>query len=269
MKLVVLCDDHARTPFAAEHGFSLWIETKEGSHVLFDTGTTNVFMKNATLLGIDLRDVTDVVLSHGHYDHVGGLGYLLEVARPRIWVRRGIDLPKYSKTRYTGAPYSWEEIRKMGASIEYVDRDVVKISDTVFVWGPAKMTNSFEEPDPTFLVKEVETMKRDYFEEELNLTLKTSKGLVVVTGCAHRGIVNIASEAKRLFGEHIHLLLGGFHLVNAPLEKIQRVVEKLNELGVENIAPCHCTGEQAIQYFKSSFKGNIISCQVGTRMVFE
>lgn len=269
MKLVVLCDDHARAPFTAEHGFSLWLETKKGDRILFDTGATDVFMKNAALLGIDLSDVTDVVLSHGHYDHVGGLRYLLKVSHPKIWVRREIGFPKYSKARYAGPPWPWEKIEETVGPINYVDDHVVELHNTAFVWGPARMENTFEEPDPAFFVKDGKATKRDYFEEELNLTLKTSKGLVVITGCAHRGIVNIVSEAKRLFGKRIHLVLGGFHLVNAPIEKIQWVAGRLNELGIEHLAPCHCTGEEAIRYFKSSFRDKIADCHVGTEMVIE
>ena len=81
--------------------------------------------------------------------------------------------------------------------------------------------------------------------------------------------MNIVSEAKRLFGKRIYLVLGGFHLVNAPIEKIQWVAERLNELGIEHLAPCHCTGEEAIQYFKSSFRDKIADCHVGTEMVIE
>jgi len=269
MKLVILCNDRARAPLTAEHGFSVWLEVSGRRRILFDTGASDVFMENAKLLRIDLSKVTDVVLSHGHYDHVGGLKNLLLKVRPKIWARREITLLKYSKARYIGPPYSWEEIEEVAGHIEYVDDHIVELCDSVFVWGPARMGNSFEEPDPMFLVRDEKVVKRDYFEEELNLTVKTSKGLVVITGCAHRGIVNIVSEATQLFKERVYLVLGGFHLRNAPLEKIQWVTDKFSQLGVERLVPCHCTGREATRFFKGYFESEVFDCYAGIEMVIE
>ncbi|MDI3517501.1 MAG: 7,8-dihydropterin-6-yl-methyl-4-(beta-D-ribofuranosyl)aminobenzene 5-phosphate synthase [Thermotogota bacterium] len=269
MKLTILCNDRARAPMIAEHGFSVLLEASDDRHVLFDTGASDVFMKNAKLLKIDLSGITDVVLSHGHYDHVGGLKDLLLKVRPRIWVRREIAFLKYSKARYIGPSYSWNEIEEAAEHIKYVNDHIEELSDSVFVWGPARMGNSFEEPDSEFLVRKEKTVKRDYFEEELNLTVRSSKGLVVITGCAHRGIINIITEAAQLFRDQIYMVLGGFHLRNAPLEKIQWVTEKFNQLDIKRLVPCHCTGREAIQLFKKHFEGEVLDCYVGAEMMIE
>jgi 7,8-dihydropterin-6-yl-methyl-4-(beta-D-ribofuranosyl)aminobenzene 5'-phosphate synthase len=263
MKITILCNDKARRPFFSEHGFSALVETEECS-VLFDTGSTDVFLKNMGILNLNPSEIENVVLSHGHYDHVGGLRYLSGKGYFQVRAKSSVFLPNYSGKRFAGI--DWERLK---GSFQFgeLERNVQKICGSVFAWGPAPMVNDFEEPDPKFQVIQSGEKMRNFFEEELNLVIDREQGLILLTGCAHRGIANIAYGAQSLFGERINMIVGGFHLFNASLERIQRVIAYFNEIGVEKLMPCHCTGERAIKLFRRKFKGEVLTCEAGTEIV--
>jgi len=264
MKITILCNDKAQKPFASEHGFSALVDTGE-CYILFDTGASDVFLKTMKILNLNPTRIKDVVLSHGHYDHVGGMRYLRGKGNFTVWTKRSVFLPNYSRKRFTGI--NWE---RLNGSFQFVELEsnAQQICGSVFAWGPAPMVNDFEEPDPKFRVIQNGKTIRNFFEEELSLVIDSEGGLTILTGCAHRGIVNIAQGAQIFFKKGIRLILGGFHLSGATLEKIQRVVGALNELGVERVMPCHCSGERAIQVFREKFKGAVLSCGTGTEISY-
>jgi len=243
-KITVLCDDRLSFPLLAEHGFSVLIE-KEGRFLLFDTGSTDVFIKNAKILGKDLSKVENIIISHSHYDHAGGLKYLLPFNKKyKVILKEEAFLPKYSNERFTGI--EWESLRGFLDFVVIKD-EVLKISDSIYVFGPTPFKNDFEEPDPYFYVLKGDKKERDFFEEELNLVIDEGDGITLITGCAHRGIVNIVEYAIKKFNKRIKLLIGGFHLYKSTFPKIEKVINSLQKFDIENIIPYHCTGEEAIK----------------------
>jgi len=248
LRIYILCDDSALEGFEYEHGFSALVDS-----VLFDTGKSSVFLRNARRFGVNLP--VDVVISHGHYDHTGGLLFL---TGRRLWIRKETPKPKYSGDRYIGAPFEWEEVLSRN-EVRFVSEKMVEIKPGVFLMGPANLRNrvSFGE----FLVGEEKEI--DLFEDEQTLVVDSKKGLIIVTGCSHRGIDNIVLDAAETFKKKIHLVLGGFHLLRSSRKEIEDIVELFNKIGVETIAPCHCTGKKAIDTFREAFKGNLMECRAG------
>lgn len=217
--------------------------------MLFDLGSSDVFIKNAKLLGKDLSKVQNVIISHGHYDHAGGLKHLsTSGAHFKVFVREEIFLPKYSGERFAGI--DWSNVQGLFDFVKVTGK-LTQLSDSIYIFGPVEMKNDFEEPDPNFYIVKEGKKVRDFFEEELNLVIDEGDGIILITGCAHRGIVNIVEEALELFGKRIKLLLGGFHLYKASLQRIEMVVEKLGTHKIDEILPYHCTGELASRMMKT------------------
>lgn len=243
--VTVLCDDRLASPLVAEHGFSVLVELVGGRPILFDTGSTDAFIKNAEILGKDLTKVEKIVISHGHYDHAGGLRYLSNSnGKFRVYLRQEALLEKYSDERFAGI--DWKGLEKI-FEISVVRDKVTEISDGIFTFGPVEMKNDFEEPDSYFYVQKDGRRIRDFFEDELNLVIDEVDGIVLITGCAHRGIVNTVEDVKKTFGKSVKTLIGGFHLYKAPLPKIEKVTNVLKSLGIGKVVPYHCTGETAIK----------------------
>jgi 7,8-dihydropterin-6-yl-methyl-4-(beta-D-ribofuranosyl)aminobenzene 5'-phosphate synthase len=215
-------------------GFSCVVKSPQKT-ILFDTGGDGVILlHNMAKLGVDPREIDAVVLSHIHGDHVGGLASFLD---------SNSDLTVYMPTSF---PQNLkDEVRIAGAKLEEVDK-AREFLDGVFTTG-----------------------ELDGGIREQSLVLRTPKGSVVITGCAHPGIVNVAKKAGEITGEKIFLMIGGFHLSGASPSQISHVAESLLQLGVEKVAPCHCSGDQARKMFKEYFGDDYIDCGVGKEIVIE
>ena len=264
----------------AEHGFSMLVTVERGdrrSHILFDTGMTpDGMVGNMRRLGIDAADVEIVVLSHGHFDHTTGLdGLIREVGRrnlpvvvhPGLWARRRINLP--------GAdPIELPTLSKpalAGAGLEVIEHEEPSLlfDGSVLITGEVARTTDFEagmpfheahhdhgwEPDPLIL------------DDQALIVHLRGAGLVVLTGCGHAGIVNIARYARRLTGvDTLHAVVGGFHL-NGPLYAriLGPTVDALADLAPQVIVPAHCTGWDASRAIAARLPDAFIQNSVGTR----
>ena len=215
-------------------GFSCLVEGLEKT-ILFDTGGDSaMLLRNMRKLGIDPQIVEAVVISHIHYDHLGGLpGFLEENNDVTVY------LPEY-------LPESIKDtVRKSGAELVEV-RESVKICERAYSTGELG----------------------DWIKEQ-SLVIETDKGLVVITGCAHPGVVNVVREAKRLRGGDVHLVLGGFHLCWMNILQIRGIVGGVRKEGVEKVAPCHCSGDLARSTFGKAYGENFILVGVGGRLEIE
>lgn len=212
-------------------GFSAFVTYKE-QNLLFDTGARgNLLLNNMAALAIKPAQIQNVVLSHEHSDHTGGMQSLVSAgAQSRVFVP-----PSFSSEFQTH--YS-----RLVDLIEVTPG--MKIIDRMYTSG------EMQGPPP-----------------EQALVIDTTRGLVVITGCAHPGIEKILLKAKQQFKEDIYLVLGGFHLGNASTDQVSTIINEFNRIGVKNVAPCHCTGEQAISSFRNAFGENFI--QVGVGKVIE
>jgi 7,8-dihydropterin-6-yl-methyl-4-(beta-D-ribofuranosyl)aminobenzene 5'-phosphate synthase len=234
--------------FLAEWGLSILVETGD-TRVLLDTGQSVSATANAGLLGIDLARIDRIVLSHGHYDHTGGLPHILRkmaktvpvIAHPDIWA------DKYSHHEgqdynYIGIPHRRQLLESLGASFS-LGRQPVKIGDGIITSGEVPMVTGFEKVEPGLLVKEADAFRQDELLDDQALIIETSEGLVVILGCAHRGIINTLYHARKLTGvERVYAVLGGCHLMYATPERVRLTIAALKELGVQRLGVSHCTG---------------------------
>jgi len=207
---------HNLTP---DWGFACVVDAA-GHRLLFDTGAKGeLLLENLKNLGIAPATVEAVVISHNHWDHTGGLESFLPLCSARCYVpaSAGTDL---------------------GAIVEKTGGTSVPVKGNAAIWPGVWLTGE--------LGDEI---------REQALVLETGPGLVLVTGCAHPGVVNIARRVKEDFGQPPWLVLGGFHLGGASAEEVKRVIEALKALGVARVGPGHCTGDQAIAQFRQSWPG--------------
>jgi len=273
LKLTTLSENTAGTgDTLAEWGLSILLETG-AADILFDTGRGMSASYNADMLGIDLSRVNKIVLSHGHYDHTGGLRQVLQkmrkeveiVAHPDIWAakyarRRG------QTDRYIGIPYQRADLESLGARFS-LSREPVKIADNIMTTGEVPMVTDFEGIDPHLFVKEGSDFRPDDLLDDQAIIINTGTGLVVVLGCAHRGMINTLYHAQRLTGvKEINLVVGGCHLTGAKESRIWQTITALKELGVGRIGISHCTGLPAAAIMAQEFGENFFFNNAGNEI---
>lgn len=272
-KITILIDNQAGTGLVAEHGFSLWIETAN-KHLLFDTGQGTAFEKNAITLGIDLATTDMLVLSHGHYDHTGGVPTCLRIAgKAELYCHPGAVLPRYSVrngvTRSLRMPTeTMLAIDKLPTGQVHWVQHSLLVTDTIGLTGPIPRQTNFETPGEPFFL-DTKGLRPDPIDDELALWIRTEQGLIVCVGCAHAGLENTLNHVQRLNkGLRIRAVIGGFHLLNAEEQHIERTITALRILAVDQIVPCHCTGERAVAQLNTAFSKGSCSGAAGMTFVF-
>ncbi len=269
IKITTIVENTAtKAKFRAEHGLSMLIE-KDGKYILFDTGQTDAIVHNSKLLGVDLSRIKTVALSHGHYDHVGGLKHLLDFTSPVVYAHPEIFRKRYSKLsddgslRYIGIE-DRELYEKKGAKFILKD-EPVEIFDGIFTSGFENMHTDFEEVDKNFVYKEKGGYIRDFVEDDMSLIIDLKDGLFILFGCAHRGIINIIDNAENLFNKKVIGFLGGTHLGPATRLQREKTIEELKKREcIQIMGPSHCTGMLMSAVMYCSFKEKIIFNNVGT-----
>jgi len=245
LKITILAENQPLegTPLAGEHGLSLLVE-QQGRKILFDTGASSLFLRNAQSLGLGaaLADLDAVVLSHGHYDHGNGLvPFRAHNATTLLYMHSGALTCRYSTTGQ--APHSIAlsaavatDIREHPDRVRFVDEPVA-ISDTISLTGTVPRGNQFEQPPPSQFL-DTECTLPDPVRDDIALYARTSAGVVLATGCAHAGIVNIMDYVAELTGEsRIHAVIGGLHLGTAPPDRIAGTIAAFDHYRVACIAP--------------------------------
>lgn len=234
--------------------------------IMMDTGKTpTVFKHNLDLIGLD--SVDKVMFSHGHNDHTGGIPALLNTGT-KFFLHPDALIPKYNlagdKPRYVGFPKSVDP-DKSHRELEFIT-ETTKIGSKLWIFNQISKYCDFETIPQNLSIKKDGVCLKDKFSDELNLVVKTDKGLVVLSGCAHRGIVNILYSAREYFQDEIYGVVGGSHLVQATPQRIEKTVEEFKKINPEIIAMGHCTGFEALCRFAREFKDKFIPLESGAKI---
>ncbi|MGE5123050.1 MAG: MBL fold metallo-hydrolase [Acidobacteriaceae bacterium] len=267
----------------AEHGFSCLLKVFAGSEqhvVLIDAGLgTRALFHNATLLQIDLGQVEAIVLSHGHFDHFGALGEFLYRAapgtplylHPEAFLERQLNIPGVG--HLTPMPQLREAVLKAaGASIRKAKGASALASNLVLATGEVNRLTPFEKGFPWAEAKIDGEWIVDPFHDDQGVVVKLKdKGLVVIGGCSHAGIINTVKQAQVATGsEAVHAVLGGFHLTGPLYDAvIMPTIEEMKKFNPMYVIPMHCTGWKAINLFAKEMPAQFILNTVGTSYIFQ
>jgi 7,8-dihydropterin-6-yl-methyl-4-(beta-D-ribofuranosyl)aminobenzene 5'-phosphate synthase len=224
-------------------------------------------------MGIDLATIDRIVLSHGHADHTGGLREVLRrggevevIAHPDIWAPKYVRRDGETEEQYIGIPFVRGELESLGAHFNLV-REPVRITDRIITTGEIPMLSGYEEIENNLFVKEADVLQPDRLADDLALVIDTDFGLVVILGCAHRGIINTLRHAQRLTGkELVYAVIGGTHLFLASDERIEQTIAALKEIGIQRLGVSHCTGFHASARLAQEFEGIFFLNNAGTRL---
>jgi 7,8-dihydropterin-6-yl-methyl-4-(beta-D-ribofuranosyl)aminobenzene 5'-phosphate synthase len=252
---------------------ALWIQA-DNYHILFDTGLSDVLIHNAEVLGIDLSTVDAMILSHGHYDHTGGIQAVLNLKPDvSIYSHPNIFMPRYS--RQADGAMKPVGVNAQASIALHSAEDTIHwtsgstlIAADVGITGPIPRISPLEDTGGAFFL-DTDAKKPDPIEDDLALWFKTAAGLVIVTGCCHSGVINTIEYIRAHSGDvPVHALIGGFHLLHVSTERIGATCDYLQKIGVRLLVPCHCTGENAVRFLAERFGQKLFLGSIGSCFIF-
>lgn len=272
MKITVLMENMTyRRGFVCEHGLSVLVE--DGTcRWLFDTGQTGLFMKNIQTLQMDMKHLDGIILSHGHYDHCGGLKTLMGALNTKVpvYIRTEAFERKYAEKgkkspEEIGIPWKPEEC----PGLVRVTAHKTKIADHVWLVGNIPYTEGLEDPSVGMLIIRDGSFVQDLMADEQMLVIETEKGLAVFAGCSHPGILNCLHYVREQFpDQEIYSVLAGMHLMHASDERIEMTVERIAEYGIHVLMPVHCTGVRGIVRLQQAFPDSFRKAECGSVIEF-
>ncbi len=268
LRLTVLIEDsvetgdESRKGLIAKHGLSILVEAKVDDVevcILMDTGpSSEALLNNVDGIDVNLRKIDAIMLSHGHYDHTNGLISVLRSAAKRVPVlaHPKVFSPKFAvkpKLRPIGPAFTLPTVESAGG-VPLLVSNPVEIADGVKTTGEIARITKYEKVAGFLTVDEGHFVEDSIVDDQALVINLKNKGLVIVTGCAHAGVVNTIIHAQKIMEtEKVCAVLGGFHLIDADDERIKATVADLTKSNIGFLGPCHCTGEKATRKLKETF----------------
>lgn len=244
----------------AEHGLSVLIED-EGHSILFDTGSSSLFLDNAKRLKKDLSKISSVVLSHPHYDHSGGFLSFAdqwETERKRLYTGKDFFSDRFEENSFSytflGNGFSKEDLIERGIECSTVESPV-RISPHCWVVTGFRQRNALESVPSRFKKRHEKGFVPDLFSDECSIVVESPGALHLIVGCAHIGILNIVEHVSREFSKPVKGVYGGIHLMNSSADETGLILERLTGLGVEKFGLCHCSGALVYEYLHDHMQG--------------
>jgi len=275
MKITIICENTVgRRVGLGEHGFSAFIEMNEEKY-LFDTGAGHSVVKNSLELNKNLRTLKKIFLSHGHFDHTGGLPEVLKLtgkvdvhAHPSVFLDR-IHLIKENEKeikKFVGLPYKKKYLESLGANFIF-NTNFIEVEKGVFLTGEVPRKTPFEKPDPVLFAEIDGKISQDVFSDDQSLILDSERGLILILGCAHSGMINIINYVTERTGkDKFYAILGGTHLDFLTPEQLEDSIKTLKKIKIERIGVCHCTGMRAAFRLQQEFGDRFFYGHVGSSL---
>lgn len=256
-----------------EHGLSFFIQSPK-FNILFDTGKSENFIKNAKNLNIDLDKTNYIVISHAHYDHGNGLKSFAEnfTIRPKLFLSEYFfsngkkyyhpknngpqifDNPQNTKNpqgfNYIGVNFDEKFLKQNSFEVDYITLDQTEIAEGIYIFTNFKAYYDFEKLNPYMKIKSGDDFEVDTFKDEVSIGIDTPKGLLILLGCSHPGVLNIIKSIKVITGKNIFGVIGGTHLMEASIDRIKQTIVEFKKMDIKIIGASHCTGNVAISQFK-------------------
>ncbi len=257
----------------AEYGLSFFIDTGRDA-LLFDTGRTGLLVPNALRLALDLKRVRRVVLSHGHFDHSGGIRALVEQnADFELVTGKGFFEPKYATMgvayEYVGNDFDADWLSEHGIAHQSVDMPVWEVVPGVHALTDFPRIHSDEVVNPRFKLRVDGGWADDPFADEVMLAVETPKGLVAVVGCSHPGIKNMLDAVSERLNQPIYAVIGGTHLMEASSDRIGVTLDYFRQKDIKIIGASHCTGSEAVERIRQVFGERYYANSTGAALFFD
>jgi len=275
MKITVLVENQTVCEeLQTEHGLSLWIET-EKHKILFDTGAGELFYENAKKLDIDIAQADIAILSHDHYDHGGGLERFLQVNdHAKIYMQQEVFGHRYARANDGSlTTIGLDQSLRDNDRFVFV-QDRLDIDECLTIFADVPMDTMKPTGNARLLMQKQDKLSADDFAHEQNLLLPRHGKKILVTGCAHRGIVNIMEQTRRLSKEYAKVVIGGFHLFDLELQNAVDVaaIRKIGEYMKQTTAlyyTGHCTGQGAYALLKEMLGVQLNPLSTGTEIIID
>jgi len=270
VRATVLCENSVfgKIGAIAEHGWSVFLETDYGN-ILLDTGQGKAITNNIQIFNIDLSTLNGIVLSHNHLDHTGGLLNILDfMEKVNVYAHPDIFSDCYmidsNEEIHVGMPFSRSVLEGRGAVFQF-NTEYKEIISGLSITGEVPRLTSFEKGDNSLMIKTENGYEKDHVLSDQSVIIETPKGLFIVLGCSHGGIINILRYAVEKTGQkHIHTIIGGTHLGQVGNEQVDESIKFLKEFDIGRIGVSHCTGLKTSMRLEQEFGDRFFFCNVGT-----